>query len=234
MRLLRYIALENFNRNFVELFKHVLVFDLQPHPGARTLGFEIMMWMQTLKGYYGPNMNALWSAVTEVYIIGETLTKNFLIVTELRKNELTNGKTKLYSPQLISWRYNNFTYFPSVSTSLNASMQMIFNTDPTHSISGSASKVFTKEKRPLMWLGPVVQSVADPVVVSLIPSPAPYTFEDDNLQAYQPMDDHWNQESNTKEAEHIHEGTNGTLVQTAYQKLIFLFETVLLSTHNIC
>ena len=65
--------LRNFNQNFVVYFKGVLDFDLQPHPGAGTLGSEVMVWMPTLQGNYGPNMNAFWSVVTEIYTTGETL-----------------------------------------------------------------------------------------------------------------------------------------------------------------
>ena len=41
-------------------FLGVLDFDLQPHPGAGTLGSEVMMWIPTLQGNYGPNINAFW------------------------------------------------------------------------------------------------------------------------------------------------------------------------------
>ena len=56
-----------FNQNFAVPFKGVLDYDLQPHPGARTLGPEVMMWMQTLQGNYGPNLNAFWWVDMEIY-----------------------------------------------------------------------------------------------------------------------------------------------------------------------
>ena len=65
--------IHHFNKSI--LFKGVLDFDLQPHPGAGTLESWVMMWMPTLQGNYGPNMNTFWSVVTEIYTTGETLTK---------------------------------------------------------------------------------------------------------------------------------------------------------------
>ena len=49
------------------LFKGVLDFDLLTHPGAWTLGSGIMEWKPTLQGTYGPNRNAFWWVVGEIY-----------------------------------------------------------------------------------------------------------------------------------------------------------------------
>ena len=66
---------KNFNQSFVVQFKGVLDFYFQPHLGAGTLRSEVMIWMPTRLGNYGPNMNAFWSVVTELYTTGKTLTK---------------------------------------------------------------------------------------------------------------------------------------------------------------
>ena len=62
--------LKNFNQNVVVPFKGVLDFDLQPHPGARTLGLKSWCECQPGQGNYGPIMNAFWSVVTEIYTTG--------------------------------------------------------------------------------------------------------------------------------------------------------------------
>ena len=46
--------------------------------------------MPTLKGNYVSNMNAFRSGVIGIYTIGETLTKNFDVITELRMNKHTD------------------------------------------------------------------------------------------------------------------------------------------------
>ena len=61
----------------VVIFKGVLDFKLQPHPGAGTLGSGVMMWMPTLQGNYGPNMNDFRYAVIE-YTSGQILTNTLL------------------------------------------------------------------------------------------------------------------------------------------------------------
>ena len=47
-------------KNSIELINRVQNLDLQPHLGVVTLGSGVRMWMQTLQGNYGPNMNAFW------------------------------------------------------------------------------------------------------------------------------------------------------------------------------
>ena len=47
-------------KNKIKLFKDILDFDLQSHPGAETLEYWVMMWMPTLQDTCGPNMNDFW------------------------------------------------------------------------------------------------------------------------------------------------------------------------------
>ena len=58
-----------------------------------------MEWMQTLQGNYGPNMNAFWWVVAEIYTTWETLKKNFDANStrrkEVRTNERTNERTNI-------------------------------------------------------------------------------------------------------------------------------------------
>ena len=78
-------------------FKGVLDFDLEPHPRTWSLGSGVMEWKPTLQGTYGPNSNAFWWAVGELYPTWEPfnikLWSNSTNGTEWRTNEQTNEHT---------------------------------------------------------------------------------------------------------------------------------------------
>ena len=61
-----------YNEKVETLFKGVLDFDIQPHPGAWNLGPKLMAWKQTFQGIHGPNINAFWGVVQETYPTWET------------------------------------------------------------------------------------------------------------------------------------------------------------------
>ena len=54
-RLAKYISLNTLTKTLL-YFKSVQDFDLQPHPGVRTLGSEVMMGMPTLPNNYDSNI----------------------------------------------------------------------------------------------------------------------------------------------------------------------------------
>ena len=49
--------------------------------------------MPTLQGNYGPNMNAFWWVVAEIYTTWETLTQNFDANSTQRKEVQRNAQT---------------------------------------------------------------------------------------------------------------------------------------------
>ena len=64
---------------------------------------EVLMWMPTLQGNYGPNMNAFWVEVTEIHTTWETLNKTLpknplTWRKEVWMNQQTNKKTKTMYP----------------------------------------------------------------------------------------------------------------------------------------
>ena len=86
------------NQNFVVPFKGVLDSDLQPHSWAGTLGSDVIMWMPTLHGSYGQNMNAFLSVVTKIYTTEANKRMNANKQTNKRINSQTERR-KLYTPR---------------------------------------------------------------------------------------------------------------------------------------
>ena len=59
-----------------------------------------MEWIPTLQGNYGPNMNAFWYVVAEIYTTWETLTQN-LDTNSMRRNP-KERKDENYKPLSIN------------------------------------------------------------------------------------------------------------------------------------
>ena len=74
------------NRKVEKHFLRCLDFDLYSHPGAWTLGSGVTDWKPTLQGTYGPNMNAFWWVVGQIYPTWET-----------RNHERTNERTNKHT-----------------------------------------------------------------------------------------------------------------------------------------
>ena len=84
------------NQNFVVPFKGVLDSYLQPHSWTGTLGSDVIMWIPTLQGSYGQNLNAFLSVVTEIYTTGANKWTNEQ--TNKQTDKQSNRKTKTIYP----------------------------------------------------------------------------------------------------------------------------------------